>query len=180
MLNKKEFREACLKELKALDREQKKLWDQYLLERTKEKLAAFGVKRMHIYLSMDHEVNTWPIIEYAQKTNIAVFVPKIKKPNILSHHRFLTSQDLVKSKFGIWEPVTKPEAKLQFDLIICPGLAFDGNANRLGYGGGFYDRFLSEQVQAHKLALCYPLNFKTDIPFEAHDIRMDELIVAQG
>jgi 5-formyltetrahydrofolate cyclo-ligase len=67
--------------------------------------------------------------------------------------------------------------KKKFDLIIVPVLAFDSSNNRLGWGGGFYDRFLAQQPRAKKIGVCYQNGFvKGDLPQEPHDISLDQII----
>jgi 5-formyltetrahydrofolate cyclo-ligase len=67
--------------------------------------------------------------------------------------------------------------KKKFDLIIVPVLAFDSSNNRLGWGGGFYDRFLAQQPRAKKIGVCYQNGFvKGGLPQEPHDISLDQII----
>lgn len=179
MLSKKQFRVEILKELNGIPPEQKKSWDEDLNQRLCLKLQELKPKQIHIYLPLNHEVDTWPSIEFAQGNNITVLIPKVTGKHSLSHHLFTNRNALAPSKFGIMEPSTPPINTLNLDLIICPGLAFDLNRNRLGYGGGFYDRFLLEQMQVPKIALCYPINFKNTVPTDKHDVKMDEILVAK-
>jgi 5-formyltetrahydrofolate cyclo-ligase len=67
-------------------------------------------------------------------------------------------------------------SKLKFDIIIVPMLGFDEQLNRLGYGGGFYDRFLANQLQARKIGVCFDACLVNKVPFEPHDITMDLIV----
>lgn len=74
-----------------------------------------------------------------------------------------------------------PPPTNKFDLIIVPCLAFDKNCNRLGWGGGWYDRFLAEQPGALKIGLAYQGSFiDTGLPVEPHDITLDKIVTEEG
>lgn len=64
----------------------------------------------------------------------------------------------------------------QFDLVIVPGLGFDEQGNRLGYGGGNYDRFLSEQTGTHSVGVCFTEQKMKKIPTELHDIAVGDVV----
>lgn len=66
-----------------------------------------------------------------------------------------------------------------FDVIIVPMLGFDESLHRIGYGGGYYDRFLAEQPKAMKIGVCYESGFIRDLPTEDHDIPMDIIITEE-
>lgn len=71
----------------------------------------------------------------------------------------------------------QPLPRTKFDLIIVPMLAFDKDNNRLGWGGGFYDKFLAKQPQALKVGVCYQnALIQSGIPVEPHDISLDKII----
>lgn len=89
---------------------------------------------------------------------------------------------LRKGAFGIPEPHGTPEiAPREIDLMLVPGVAFDRSGRRLGRGGGFYDRYLSQPEAAHiyKVGLCPPHALVDEVPTEPHDVRMDEIIVGE-
>ena len=64
----------------------------------------------------------------------------------------------------------------KYDIIFVPMLAGDRSNNRLGYGSGFYDKFLTTQPQALKIGLCYSKNIADKIPAEPHDVKLDQII----
>ena len=82
-------------------------------------------------------------------------------------------------KWGILEPKTVEEDKIgeEFDLIIMPGVAFDKFGNRIGYGGGYYDKYISRKnIKCPKIALAYDLQIIDKIQCEEHDIKADGII----
>jgi 5-formyltetrahydrofolate cyclo-ligase len=117
------------------------------------------IKRLHIYKSHAawNEVMTGPIAEelIAKFPHLEITQPSKDKYQAL--------------------PVQK------FDLIIVPVLAFDKHNHRLGLGGGFYDRFLSQQAQALKIGVAYSWAYlKDSLPHEPHDIKLDRIITESG
>ena len=76
------------------------------------------------------------------------------------------------SEFGIAEPVGEEISPSKIDLIIVPGSVFDSQNNRIGYGKGFYDKFLRETT-AFKVGVCFNFQKVNEIPAEPHDIKMD-------
>lgn len=88
-------------------------------------------------------------------------------------------ENLVTSSYGILEPVGD-KSNFNVDnlgLIVMPGLAFDKQGNRLGYGGGYYDKFLSSnKIDNKKIALAYDFQVLDKVPSEKHDIKIDSII----
>lgn len=88
-------------------------------------------------------------------------------------------KDLQLSNYGILEPEETAEEIMinHMDLAIVPGVAFDPKGGRVGYGGGFYDRFFSNlQVKIKKIALAYEFQILDRVPIEEHDISIDAII----
>jgi 5-formyltetrahydrofolate cyclo-ligase len=84
---------------------------------------------------------------------------------------------MVKSKFGVSEPTGPPVALSEIDFVIVPGLAFTSAGDRLGYGQGYYDRFLPT-VSAPSVGVCFAEQLVDEIPVAAHDVRLDMVISA--
>lgn len=136
---------------------------------------------IHLYYPINNEVDTIEFIEYAWSRDIAVLMPRTDFENhcIVNYHVTSFAQ-LEETTFGMMEPRTDCEkAEAEPDVIIVPGVCFDLQGNRMGYGGGFYDRFL-QQTSAYKIAPAYEFQVLSHIPTEAHDIKMDCIITVQG
>lgn len=129
-----------------------------------------------IYRSMAHEVDTWPIIQEALKTK-QVSVPVVKQKRLVFQEIFPDTQ-YEKSNFGILEPVDAPEIVPEtLDLLIVPGVAFTQSGKRLGYGGGYYDRFLTANAYTTiSLAMQLQLVSEEILPIEAHDQRIQQIL----
>ena len=84
---------------------------------------------------------------------------------------------LAMGRYGIAEPQGQDFTDYAaIDLAVVPGVAFDHQGNRLGRGKGYYDRLLPHLPTAYKIGICFPYQLVNDIPTDAHDIRMDEII----
>jgi 5-formyltetrahydrofolate cyclo-ligase len=106
--------------------------------------------------------------------------PKIDGDSLHFHAVKNPYRDLQPGAFGIQEPLPcLPEIPVdRIDAFFCPGLAFDGHGGRLGRGRGFYDRMLAQaRPDALKVGVCFPRQLVSDTFPEAHDVRMDELVV---
>ena len=125
------------------------------------------------YISYNQEVNTMPILEHAFADGKRVAVPKVYGNEM----KFIYITDLsgIKPGFkGIPEPVADtPVANDPGALVLMPGLVFDTQGHRIGYGGGFYDRFLAAEPMHPTVALCYDFQVLSRIEPEAHDISVD-------
>lgn len=130
------------------------------------------------YLSYNQEVRTEAIIRQALLDGKQVAVPKI----IGDEMRFIYISDLNEIDTGykgIPEPIRDtPIADARHALVLMPGIAFDSRGGRIGYGGGFYDRFLSREPSHKTVALCYDFQMVEDLPMEEFDIPVDAVIWA--
>ncbi|SFD02758.1 5-formyltetrahydrofolate cyclo-ligase [Butyrivibrio sp. YAB3001] len=142
-----------------------------------------------VYASMGSEVITDEIITYSLNEGKKVFCPKItdKKNRVMEFVNINGLDDLKEGFFGIREPEIT-EKSLIFDnnvahnqaIVIVPGVAFDYEGNRIGYGGGYYDRFLSKNINFYKAALSFGVQvFEETLPVEPHDIRLDAVITEE-
>lgn len=130
------------------------------------------------YLSFNQEVRTAPILRRAQRDGKRVAVPKIT--NGIMRFYWLDDLDAVAPGFyGICEPgPDAEEAEADEALVLMPGLAFDRHGYRVGYGGGYYDRYLSRHPEHPTLALCYDFQIVDEVPVDEHDIPVGILLTA--
>ena len=129
-------------------------------------------KRIGIYLSYKHEVDTWKLIEEF-KTQKEFYVPIVRGKEMY----FTLYQDkMIKNKYGIDEPIDKQEINKEFlDLMIVPLVGYDANCYRLGYGGGYYDRYLKD-FNAPTIGLAYSFQYIEHYQSEDFDIPLDDII----
>lgn len=135
-------------------------------------------KTIYGYLPYNQEVRTVPMLEQALADGKRVAVPKIYADEM----KFIYLTDLSKVEkgySGIPEPIDDgPLGDDPFALVLMPGLAFDQNGHRIGYGGGFYDKFLAQEPYHPTLALCYAFQMVTDLPTEDFDVPVDLVLWA--
>ncbi len=139
-----------------------------------------NAKTIMAFLSMPGEVNTSYIIKHAFAAGKRVLVPKVnwKKQTMKAVELKSLDHPLETVKLGLKEPLDAETVKVgEIDLIIVPGLAFDEKLNRLGRGGGFYDRYLSkENCKAVKCGIAFELQVTTNIPTTENDRSIDLLV----
>lgn len=130
------------------------------------------------YLPYNQEVRTVPMLEQAIRDGKRVAVPKVYGEVM----RFIYMDDLTQvdeGYAGIPEPVADgPVADDKTALVLMPGLAFDREGRRIGYGGGFYDRFLADEPEHPTVALCYEFQMVDRVPTEEFDMRVDRIFWA--
>ena len=176
---KSELRKQVLQEMKALPREQKQLIDQALTERLLQHPFYQEAKVIATYLSFPHEFQTQRLIEQALKDGKKVLIPKTYTKGRMDFVVY-DPQQLVKTAFGLLEPQGDLEVvdASQIDLIHVPGLVFSKEGYRIGYGGGYYDRYL-EHFPGNTLSTIYPCQIQDFIP-ENHDIPVQEVLIDEG
>lgn len=135
--------------------------------------------KVHIFLSMNQrkEVNTDDLIAYLFDSKKEVYVPVTNfKEGTLSHIRYTEEMSLEVNKWGVREPKPGiPTDDSDFDVIVIPMAAGDEEGNRLGYGKGFYDRFL-KAAKGIKIGLCFEEFIMEEIPVGKYDVPLDIII----
>ena len=169
------------KQLRSYIRDKKRVMTEDEIRQASAKLAELflasdaykSAKTIYSYLPYNQEVRTVPMLEQALRDGKRVAVPKVYGEEM----RFIYISDLTqveKGYAGIPEPVAdEPVANDPTALVLMPGLAFDREGHRIGYGGGFYDRFLAAEPNHPTIALCYPFQIVDDLPTEEFDIPVD-------
>lgn len=141
-----------------------------------------------IYASYRDEVPTYGLIESALREGKQVFCPKIEGPagnRTMSFYRIMALEELQEGFQGIPEPMVLQERRYEAgknsrDLVLMPGTAFDRQRRRLGYGGGFYDRFCQAAQGAARIALCFDCQLLEELPEEETDIRPERIVTESG
>ena len=176
---KAELRKQVLQEMKAIPREQKQAMDQVLTEHFVHHPFYQEAKVIATYLSFPQEFQTQELIEQALKDGKKVLIPKTYPKGRMDFVVY-NPQQLVKTSFGLLEPQGDLEVvdASQIDLIHVPGLVFTTEGYRIGYGGGYYDRYL-EHFTGHTLSAVYSSQVQDFIP-ENHDISVQEVLIDEG
>ncbi len=136
------------------------------------------------YVDFISEVETQSLITdlLQQKKTVAVPLTRVKEKQLIPVSISSVEKDLQPGYCDIPEPGTDVTAKNRIDpqtidIIILPGSVFDEHGGRMGYGGGYYDRFVSNLApQAIRIGLCFDLQLQKKIPLEPHDEMMDYIV----
>lgn len=177
---KKELRKQ-MKELRGkLGADEKRKLDECVFDNFINNPVYARADSIFAFVSFGDEVDTHKIIEHALEHGKRVCVPKvISKESGMIAVELESFQDLAPGAYGILEPVNAANAveENSIDLAIVPGLAFDFAGGRLGYGGGYYDRFLSKlKDNAFKVGLCFDFQIIENVPTSKFDVALDGII----
>ena len=177
-MDKKELRRTIRERKRAMTKEEILSRSEKLGQLFAQSDAYKAAKTIYGYLPYNQEVRTVPILEQALRDGKRVAVPKVYGEEM----RFLYLDDLTKVETGyagIPEPIAdEPIADDETALVLMPGLAFDPQGHRIGYGGGFYDKFLAAEPNHPTLALCYEFQILPELNTEEHDIPVDTVLWA--
>ncbi|MDV2580992.1 5-formyltetrahydrofolate cyclo-ligase [Alkalibacillus haloalkaliphilus] len=177
---KHSFRTLSKRLLKHISREQKKEAAN-LISNTLFKTDYWKQsQKIAITIPREIELTTYPIIKQAWKENKQVVIPKCypHEGNLMKFFIFTDELELENVYLDLYEPIERKSEQVtsnEIDLIVVPGLLFDHNGYRIGYGGGYYDRFLIE-FNGTKLSIAMEEQIVRSIPYDDYDIPVDYII----
>ena len=137
----------------------------------------FNLKIVGGYYPTNYEIDDLEILNYFSKKGSMISLPKIQKKNQMEFFKWNTDEALLINKYGIPEPDTSN--RVYPDILFVPIVAFDKELNRLGYGGGFYDRYIqkiSKIKKVIKVGLAFSFQKLKTIPVNKHDKKLDIII----
>jgi 5-formyltetrahydrofolate cyclo-ligase len=179
MNNKSEIRKHVLKDRDNIPPEIRHLKDIKISKKMLSLPQYQDVQTVLFFASFKSEVDTFFLIRHAFSQGKKVILPKVLR----DERRLIIVEindldDLELSYMGILEPISYIHFPIdKIDLIVMPGAAFDRKRNRLGYGGGYYDKLLSEMVKRPPtIAIAYQEQIIDEVPVEGHDIKVDMII----
>lgn len=178
MESKKDIRKRVLEIRSQMSQEE---WDEKshkIYEKVVTHPFFLGANTLCIYVDYRREVGTSEMIEKAWSLGKKVAIPKIENDRM--NFYYIANWNQVKEGYcGILEPTTDVMLDFEIPLVIIPGAVFDTSRNRIGYGKGFYDRFLANYPNAKTMALSFELQLVKQIPFQEHDVRPQVLITEE-
>ena len=143
-----------------------------ILKKRKQKKKIIGG-----YYPYNHEVNVMPLLEKFEKSNYIISLPKISKNSRMNFFVWSSNDPLNINEYGIPEPITN---RMIFpDVLLVPLVAYDKNCNRVGYGGGFYDRYINRTKKIKNIltiGLAFSYQKVKKIPIEKNDVKLDFII----
>ncbi|MDO5812847.1 MAG: 5-formyltetrahydrofolate cyclo-ligase [Bacillota bacterium] len=169
-LDKKQLRKKLIQMRLAFDENQKQ--SHFIIEKLKRDSHFRQSKKIGIYLSYRNEVDTWKLIQEFKEQK-EFYVPIVRGQEMY----FTKYQELMqKNKYGILEPVEKIEIdKNQLDLMLVPLVGYNQDNYRLGYGGGYYDRYL-KNYHGYTIGLAYTFQYLKDYQPESFDVPLNQII----
>lgn len=184
-MNKSALRKKYLDQRLTLSDKQYELLNQQLVDLFFKSIDLPNVKYLHIFLPIAKfkEVETWRIIDRIniEFPQIKLVIPKVVGDN-LEHYLFENKNQLVLDKWGIPEPKSGEQMSPdQIDLVLVPLLVADSQGNRIGYGKGYYDKFLSQcKSNAQKIGLSLLTLSDELIDSEATDVKLDGCVTSSS
>ncbi len=174
--SKKEIRKEILRQREALD-------DKIVAETSEVICHIIQALNLYedaedicLYMPIRNEIDLKILREAAWKDGKHIWLPKVNGKQ-MEFHFFGPESRLEEGAYGILEPeageVLQPG---EATLVVMPGAVFSRNHDRIGYGGGYYDRYLSEHPQCRTLAVCHDLQIVEKLPAEEHDIKPDAIV----
>lgn len=135
-----------------------------------------------LYQPIGREMPVSRLVEAALAEGKRLALPRCERRGVM-HARLWdgAAESLVRSKFGILEPVPSAPVipPVELDLVVIPGVGFDREGYRLGWGGGFYDRYLPG-VGGAKVGIAFGVQIVDRLPREAHDVQLDGVVTEAG
>ena len=181
-LEKKQvIRKELLKKRNSLTEEQREKYSKLITEQLFSLEQYKKADILLIYASYQSEVCTYKIINNALHSQKRVFCPKVLGPGNMEFYEISSSEDIICGYKNIPEPagtnIPYQTTHISKTLMLMPVVGFDIQKNRLGYGGGFYDRYLQKIPIMKRIALAYECQkYEADIPTEKTDIKPDFII----
>lgn len=169
MDSKKDIRKKIFAERKLRSDEQIRSMSLTITDRVTSLPAFKNAGRILVYADYNHEVVTEYLIREAWKAGKEVAVPKVVGKDMV-FYKLTDFSQLESGYFGIPEPVSGEIVEWPEALMIMPGVAFDRANHRVGYGGGFYDRYLEKHPQLERVAIAFSFQMLPEVPTEPTDI----------
>ena len=141
------------------------------------KIKKYDFKNIGGYYPTNYEIDDLHILELFEKKNYNILLPIIRKNNQMDFFKWSNNDPLEINRFGIPEPVS---SKIFYpDILLVPLVAYDNDLNRLGYGGGFYDRYIEkiEKIKkVIKIGLAFSYQKLKSFPVNQHDKKLDFIL----
>ncbi len=173
---KKELRKKILKQRAALTKQQVSAYSEVICRKILGNPVYRQAHNLCLYIPIRNEVDVMLLADSARESGKRVWLPRIVEGR-MDFFLYSTDTALTEGAYHIPEPVS--EHRLIPDtttLVIMPGAVFSVTHDRIGYGGGYYDRYLSKYPVCKTLAVCYDFQVVPELPGEEHDIKPENII----
>lgn len=175
-MEKKEIRKLIFQRRKAADPKVLESDSGIICRKIIESEVFQNADCIYVYMDYKGEVSTRPLLETSWLMNKKVAAPRVTGPGEMKYFYIDSYDDVAPGYFGIPEPVTQIEAQDETALLIVPGVAFDRDRHRCGYGQGFYDRYLAAHRSHPTIAVAFDFQIVENVPADRYDIFPQKLI----
>lgn len=185
METKAEIRKRILEVRKGLTDEEAATKSEAIVQKVIKTPEYKEADNILLYADYYREVMTRGIFEDALLHRKRIYFPKVDKmTNTMEFYQIISLRQLERGYMDILEPREDIKMRYKFQpkedtLAVLPGVAFDTSGYRLGYGKGFYDKFLANRRQISTMALAFACQIIDEIPRDAHDIKMDKIVTEE-
>lgn len=177
--HKKKIREEIRRLRSELSLRDKEQMDGQIRDRMLKWLKFQKAETVYLYASLAGEVDTWGLMEQLWKKGVSTALPRVEGKELV--FCFVDKKELLeKGAYGIWEPKKVCQmAEERKTVVITPGLAFSLTGERIGYGGGYYDRFFEREPEHVRVALAYPFQVKECVVSGHKDQRVHWIVTPE-
>lgn len=182
MTSKSDIRRQILARRDRLTEAQRQQFSLAIRDRFFSLPAVSAARRLMLFLAFGSEVNTWLLLEEALARGQEVVAPVCRpQEREMLLYPVRSSEEPRPGYRGIYEPLQQgePVAPETLDVVVVPGVAFDERGGRIGYGGGYYDRFLPRAAKALRVAVAYELQLVPAVPQTLRDVPVDRIVTEQ-
>lgn len=173
---KAELRKFMLAQRAALPRDEKLIMDAALCAKVESAIQERESQVIHIFLPFGDEPNIYPLIQTLLEKNYKVICPKPEANRQMVNLQLQSLSEIEEGKFGTKHPAGNIEYSGPVDLFIVPGIAFDREGHRLGFGAGYYDTYFAQHPDGYRIGVCYPFQVVDSFPVEGHDVPMHSVV----
>ena len=181
-MEKQELRQQCKRQRALSHAGRRAAAARTVLEEGLKELNRANVRAVFAYAPSGTELDVMPLVRVLWDMDVPVAFPRVSG-RAMDFYFAAREEELTPGSFGIREPepapnrlcVPGPGSRI---AVLCPGLAFTREGKRLGYGGGYYDRYFSryQEAELYKIGVCYREQLLAELPSDPHDIRMDRIL----
>lgn len=193
-IDKADVRKQMAQKRNSLSTEERKLKSEAACEKAKVLLDNLSIKTFMVYIPFRSELDLSALIEWGWQTSRDVIVPRcVYDDRSMTLHLLRSWDELIPGTYGIMEPnpLLTPTINIELvpEIVFVPGLAFDKNGGRLGYGAGYYDRFATTLLERSDtdpslrtlwIGTAFEEQVIDKVPMEDHDLPLDGILTEQG
>lgn len=179
-MTKSEIRTRAIASRDALDEERRKSYSRTICEALTDEERFLDARSIHTYLPVGSEVDLRPVLEVAWSLGKGVGMMVVDGDGGHTQHLITEKSDYTRGPHGIYQPVdAEPFDMERCDLVIVPIVAADGECNRIGYGKGYYDQFLSHYPRP-TVGLAFECQLFDELPVDAGDVQLDVILTEEN